>query len=86
MLAGIGDGETEQADGVILVFHFGQELLGKWQDDLQCGELVGLGDAARNLCEIVKLHFQCECVSLKVFGRETVDEFFGRVVEFDDDG
>ena len=73
LFAGIGDGEPEQADGMLLVCHFGQKLLGKWQDDLQCGEFMRLGDAACDLCEVVKLHFQCERVSLKVFGRKAVD-------------
>ena len=70
---------------MILIFHFGQESFGQRENDIQCSKFAGLGDAARDLCEVVKLHFQCEGVSLKIFSRKAVDEFLGCMIKFDND-
>ena len=82
---GIGYGKAQQTDGAVLVVCFFQQLLGQGKNGVQGGEFFALGDAAGYLGEIMVFHFECEGVATELSFLQTVYQFYGYVVEFDDE-
>ena len=84
-VVGVGNGETDEADGVVAILDFFEEFFSKREYDFERGERSVGSVAARDLSEIVEFDFECEGVANELLTSESFDKFGDYVVEFDDD-
>ena len=81
----IGDRETDEADGMMFAVDLLQELFGEGEDVLQGDEGLHRALAAGDLCEVVELDFQRQGVAAKVVAFQSLHQFGGHVIQFDDE-
>ena len=85
LFARVGNGEADETDGMLGVVHLLQQLLGQGKNDIERGQLTGLGQAAGDLAEIMELDFQGQRISPEIFLFETADQLNGNMIQLDDD-
>ena len=84
LFLGVGYGQTDEADGMIGIVYFFQQLFGERQYLVEGMQFMRSGDAARDLAEVVEFDFQRQCIAGKAVALETFHQFGGHMVKFND--
>ena len=82
LFLGVGYGQTDEADGMIGIVYFFQQLFGERQYLVEGMQFMRSGDAARDLAEVVEFDFQRQCIAGKAVALETFHQLGGHMVKF----